>query len=71
MNEQARVEEVKNRYADSLLAQPGVAGVGIERTEEGELYLAVHVEGSIKELALPDAIDGVPIVLVPSGPFRG
>lgn len=69
VNEEARVEQVKDRCSDYLLSQPGVWGVGVERMPDGELCLAVHIEGTRASFGLPEAIDGVPVVIVPSGPF--
>ena len=69
VNEEARVEQVKDRCSDFLLSQPGVWGVGVERMPDGEFCLAVHVEGSGADFDLPEAIDGVPVLVIPSGPF--
>jgi hypothetical protein len=70
VSEEKRVEQVKERFSDHLLAQPGVWGVGVEQTEDGTLCLAVHVEGPTQNYRrLPHTIEGVPVVIVPSGPF--
>jgi hypothetical protein len=70
VNDEVRVEQVKSRCSDYLLAQPGVWGVGVEQTEEGALCLAVHVEGpATNYVRLPRAIEGVPVIIVSSGPF--
>ena len=69
VNEEARVEQVKDRCSGFLLSQPGVWGIGVERSSEGEFCLALHVEGSGADFDVTEAIDGVPVVVVPSGPF--
>jgi hypothetical protein len=65
------VREVKRRHSAELLRQPGVSGVGVEKDEAGNYVLAVHVaENAGAESWLPDVIEGCPVKIVRSGPFR-
>ena len=62
------------RYSeDRLLAMPGVAAVGIGRTERsGETVLRILLEdpASPDDLTIPESLDGVPVEVSVSGKFR-
>jgi hypothetical protein len=49
-----------------------VNGVGVERDSAGEYYLAVHVDrdAAAARRRLPRQIEGQPVKVVVSGPFR-
>ncbi|HEX5271863.1 MAG TPA: hypothetical protein VFW33_15300 [Gemmataceae bacterium] len=68
--EQARA--IKRRHSAELLQQPGVCGVGVEKDESGGYVLAVHLESADPAVPsrLPAQIEGLPVRLIPSGPFR-
>jgi hypothetical protein len=68
----AAVRRIKERYGPSLMARPGVNGVGVERDTAGEYYLAVHVDkdDAAVRRGLPREIEGQPVKIVASGPFR-
>jgi hypothetical protein len=71
MLNQDEVREVKRRHSAELLRQPGVSGVGVEKDEAGNYVLTIHVvadDGA--ESRLPAAIEGCPVKIVRSGPFR-
>lgn len=72
MAKEEQVREVKRRHAPDLLKRPGVNGVGVEKDESGQFYLALHVEADNPQAqqGLPQEIDGVPVKVVQSGPFR-
>ena len=71
MGSHAAVRRIKERYGPGLLARDGVNGVGVERDDSGEYYLAVHVDkDAAAGQSLPREIEGQPVKVVPSGPFR-
>jgi hypothetical protein len=68
--EQAR--EIKRRHSPLLLQQPGVAGVGVERDAQGNYCISIHLDSEDPAVtaALPAEIEGCPVRLIHSGPFR-
>lgn len=66
------VSEIKRRHAPQLLKQSGVSGVGVEKDEAGNYILAIHLDPNKPEVRpqLPDQIEGCPVKLIESGPFR-
>jgi len=66
------IHEVKRRHSLELLSQPGVWGVGVEKDDAGQYVLTVRLDTNDPEVRrrLPDRIDGYPVKLVQSGPFR-
>jgi hypothetical protein len=51
---------------------PGVCGVGIERDDHGDYVLAIHVDANRAEAvaSLPPTLEGYPLKIVRSGPFK-
>ncbi|MBA3356400.1 MAG: hypothetical protein H0U18_10810 [Pyrinomonadaceae bacterium] len=49
-----------------------MSGVGVEKDDEGEYVLAVHLDnvGSEALKLLPDKIEGYSVKYIKSGPFR-
>ena len=67
----ADIYDVKRRHALEFLRLPGVSGFGVERTSEGQYYLAVHLacdDASVRQ-QLPDSVEGFPLRPVNSGGF--
>jgi hypothetical protein len=66
------VRQIKRRHAAPLLALPGVCGVGVERDDNGEYVIAIHLESDDPAITtnLPARIEDCPVKLVHSGPFR-
>lgn len=66
------VHAVKRRHSERMLRRPGVCGFGVERDENGADVLVIHVEAGSTEVAssLPREIEGYPVRVVESGPFR-
>lgn len=65
------IHEVKRRHAAHMLRTPGVCGFGVERDADGADVLVVHVEARTEAVAsLPGEIEGYPVRVVESGPFR-
>ncbi len=66
------IRELKHRHSARLLSQPGVSGVGVEKDDEGEYVLAVHLDNDDSEAVklLPDEIEGCRVKYIKSGPFR-
>jgi hypothetical protein len=69
-SEQA-VVEIKRRNSAQLLQQPGVCGVGVEKDDAGNFYLAIHLDGNNPGAGanIPDSIEGAPVKRIRSGPF--
>jgi hypothetical protein len=67
-----QIRELKRKHAPSLLARPGVSGVGVEKNESGDYVLAVHVDTDDPETLkqLPADIEGHAVKYIRSGPFR-
>jgi hypothetical protein len=66
------MSELKRRHSAHLLAMPGVCGVGVEKDDKGQPVLTVHLDSddaSIKA-AVPKTVEGQPVKIVKSGPFR-
>lgn len=69
------VQEIKTRHEADLLAKPGVVAVGIGLTPpqgEAERSLAIIVSMDALDAArvdLPDALEGVPVVIQITGTF--
>jgi hypothetical protein len=72
MASEQEARDAKNRHSMELLRTPGVCGVGVQKTDAGEFYIAVHLESDDPKLAeqLPRLLDGVAVQTVVSGPFR-
>jgi hypothetical protein len=72
MTSEEAIREVKRRHAPQLLSQPGVCGVGVEKDEKGEYVLTIHVDTDDPDIRsqLPGQLDGYPVRVVQSGPFR-
>jgi hypothetical protein len=66
------VRELKRRHSARLLQVPGISGVGIEKDEAGDYVLVIHLDAATPEgiAEVPDRIEGVPVRVVRSGPFR-
>ncbi|PYS90205.1 MAG: hypothetical protein DMF64_15585 [Acidobacteria bacterium] len=70
MATEQEIREVKHRHSSRLLNQPGVSGVGIERDEQGNYVLAVHLADPDARKQLPDEIEGHPVKYIHTGPYR-
>jgi hypothetical protein len=71
-NDLETLRAVKDRHSRSLLARPGVSGVGIEADPEGRFCLTVHLDGDRPRAreGLPDTLEGHPVRYLVTGPFR-
>ena len=70
MASEREVQEIKKRHAARLLSQPGVSGVGIEKDQSGQYVLTIHVDDPSVCKNIPSHIEGQPVKIVPTGPFR-
>jgi hypothetical protein len=72
MASQDQVRQVKRKYSPELLQQPGISGVGVEKDESGGYVLAVHINVDDADAAgrIPAQIEGCPVKVIRSGPFR-
>jgi hypothetical protein len=65
-----QVAAVKAKYSAELRKQNGVAGVGVEKDADNCYVLTVHVNANAVGVQLPDEIEGCPVKVIRSGPFR-
>jgi hypothetical protein len=72
MRSEDEVRAIKRRHSAELLSQPGVCGVGVEKDGTGQYVLAIHLASKDAALSsrLPTQIEGCPVKLIHSGPFR-
>jgi hypothetical protein len=72
MTDAPDIHDVKRRHSVELLSLPGVSGVGVAKGESGKLVIALHLDENnpAQEARLPKEIEGVPVEVVHSGPFR-
>jgi len=64
---------VKRAHSMMLLRQPGVCGVGVERDENGQPVLTIHVDTDDPGVRaqMPTELEGYPVrVVVQPGGFR-
>lgn len=71
MPSEAEVTEIKRRHSARLLQQPGVCGLGVEKDDSGNFYLALHLDADNPRAGatVPDSIEGAPVKRIRSGPF--
>jgi hypothetical protein len=63
----AKAYTAKERYAERLLAAPGVVGVGVTLSGSGEPAVSIYVESEADGRSLPVELDGVPVVVTVTG----
>lgn len=66
------IYDVKRRHAMEFLRLPGVSAFGVERTNEGQYFLAVHLawdNPSVRQ-QLPSSLEGYPVRLINTGGFN-
>lgn len=64
------VEGVRNVHEASLLARPGVVGVGVGQTETGDEAVMIYLEHEADAAGLPETLDGAPVVWEVTGPIE-
>jgi hypothetical protein len=69
---EAEAHDIKRRHSVELMRHPGVCGVGVEKDQRGNfvLNLTVTSDSPDVETGLPKEIDGLPVSITRSGPFR-
>lgn len=72
MASEQQAREVKNRHSAELMRLPGVCGVGVQKSTEGEFYIALHLDTDDPQIAaqLPREIEGLTVQTIVSGPFK-
>ncbi len=72
MTPEDKIREIKNRHSAEILSLPGVSGVGVAKGKAGGFVIAIHLdaEDPERESLLPKEIEGVPVEIIRSGPFR-
>jgi hypothetical protein len=66
------IHDVKRRHSTRVMGLPGVCGFGVERDEHGADVLVIHVKAGHAGggSRFPREIEGYPVRVVESGPFR-
>lgn len=68
MSSAAKAHKAKRQVVEMLRQQPGIRGVGLGWTAEGELCVRVNVAPEeLAKVHLPSEINGVPIMIEPVG----
>lgn len=72
MSSEDEIREVKRRHSAELLRMPGVCGVGVAKGKDGGLVIALHLDTDDPQIAaqLPKELEGHPVEIVQSGPFK-
>jgi hypothetical protein len=61
---------IHDRAIPGLLANKGIAGTAIGADDKGQPVIMIYTTGPIARGTLPQAIDGVPVVVEETGPIR-
>jgi hypothetical protein len=69
---EAEAHEIKRRHSVELMRHPSVCAVGVEKDKRGNFVLNLQVTGDRPDVekGLPKEIDGLPVSITRSGPFR-
>ena len=70
MTTEDEIRALKERHSATLLATPGVSGVGIEKNSTGDYVLVVHIDNAAARDQLPERLEGHEVRYVVSGPFK-
>jgi hypothetical protein len=72
MATEQQAREVKRRYAAQMLRRPGVCGFGVEKDEQDNYVLALHLDTDDEAVQsqLPKELEGIPVKIIRSGPFH-
>ncbi len=62
--------EVLERRGGELLGVGGVAGYGVGRTPDGREAIVVYLTDTAARAALPESLDGLPVLAVVTGPVQ-
>jgi hypothetical protein len=67
-----QAQDVKSRHSSELLTMPGVSGVGVEKDQDGQFFIALYLDSDDPGIQqqLPKDLEGFPVKLIRSGPFR-
>ena len=66
------IQEVNAKYADRLLAMPGVVSVGIGKNPDGQFVIIVGLDGPRQKTVeqLPKVLEGYPVRVEVIGPVK-
>jgi hypothetical protein len=62
--------QIQSRNESAILARPGVRGIGIGRQGLLALVFHIYVAQGTQSANLPTQIEGVPVRVIPVGPFK-
>jgi hypothetical protein len=66
--EQAKA--IKERHSPALLKVQGVYGVGLQKDKAGNQKLVIMADATAERAKLPIEIEGLPVSLEETGPFK-
>jgi hypothetical protein len=71
MASEEKVRKLKNEHSAALLQTRGVCGVGVERDDQGDYVLTVHLSEDTPEVCetVRKRVGNAPLKLIKSGPF--
>lgn len=69
-NSEEEARRIKRRYSAQYLRLPEVSGFGVERDKTGRYVITIHVNDLRIRKRLPKEIEGYPVRVIESGPFR-
>jgi hypothetical protein len=65
-----QAQAIKDRHSLALLNIPGVHGVGVQQDHAGNHRLVVLADTTAERSSLPSQIEGLPVSVEESGPFK-
>ena len=68
MASERKINELKRRYSLDLLNQKGVSGVGVEKDDDKNFILTIHLNNSTPEaINLPTELEKYPVRFIDQG----
>lgn len=66
------MHKIKERHSAQLRSRAGVSGVGVQRDANGGFCISVFVDPAVPGAieALPKELEGAPVKVERTGPFR-
>lgn len=68
MTSERKINELKRRYSLDLLNQKGVSGIGVEKDDNENFVLTIHLNNSSPEaINLPSELEKYPVRFIDQG----
>jgi hypothetical protein len=68
--DEEKARQIQRRHAPRLASLPGVQAVGLGKDADGNQQLVVVADPTVDADALPPELEGLPVVLERSEPFK-